>query len=407
VVCGLGYGDEGKGSVVDALCSLQTSAVVRFNGGPQAGHRVIMADGRDHVFSQWGSGTFRGVPTFHSRFVALDPAASTKEADHLVQMGVSKPYEMLIVDPECLLITPYHKAIGRQKEENRARAGERHGSCGMGHGTAVELSLRYPDEALRVRDILDGTAQAKLVLGAARRNWRCPDVTPREILDCYELWTDLITIATPRHLDMLAMHGDLIFEGAQGVLLDEWYGFHPHTTWSTCTFENAQTLLDEIGATATKLGVLRASSTRHGAGPFVSETKHSSWRPDYEHNCFNTWQGEFRIGYFDAVAAAYACTVAKPDTLAVTHLDNADHMTNYVRSYSFKNTNGIHALFPPDDVTDLNARAAFTRVINMCEPSLAAWHSPWVDTIGDLVDVPIAMESWGPLAEDKQMRIRT
>jgi adenylosuccinate synthase len=403
VVCGLGYGDEGKGSIVDALCSDQTSAVVRFNGGPQAGHRVIMADGRDHIFSQWGSGTFRGVPTFHSRFMAVDPMASTTEADHLVQMGVSKPYGMLIIDPDCLLITPYHKAINRQRETQRGY--QRHGSCGMGHGAAIEHSLHHPDEALRVGDILNGTAYSKLLLAWARGAHHTGP-TPREILDCYELWVELITIATPRHLDTLAAAGDLIFEGAQGVLLDEWYGFHPHTTWSTCTFENAMTLLDEIGETATKLGVLRAFSTRHGAGPFVSEILHSDWRPDYEHNCFNTWQGSFRIGYFDAVASRYACTVANPDSIAVTHLDNTDTMSVYVQKYIHRSQTEVE-LAPPENVKHLNARAELTHILNGCSPSLAAWHSHWVDLIADLLKVPVAMESWGPTAEDKLIRIRT
>lgn len=399
VVCGLGYGDEGKGSVVDALCTEQTSAVVRFNGGPQAGHRVVMADGRDHVFSQWGAGTFRGIPTFHSRFVALDPMASTKEADHLSEMGVSKPYGLLIVDPECLIVTPYHKEWGRQREVERAY--ERHGSCGTGHGTAVEHSLRHPDEALRVRDILDGTAYTKLLIGSGRHYG---EATPREIIDCYELWADLITIAAPRHLDMLAMNGDLIFEGAQGVLLDEWYGFHPNTTWSTCTFGNTQILLDDIGATATKLGVLRAFSTRHGAGPFVSAAPEYSnrWRPDYEHNHWNEWQGDFRIGYFDAVASRYACEVAEPDAIALTHLDNAETMSVYVQNYSHHGRTEVK-LSPPADVTDLNARAETTRVLNGCVPSLAAWHSQWVTTIEDLLQVPVAMESWGPTAEDKRV----
>jgi adenylosuccinate synthase len=309
---------------------------------------------------------------------------------------------MLTVDPDCLIITPYHKAIGRQRETERSY--QRHGSCGMGHGTAIELSLRYPDDALRVRDIFNGTAYAKLILAEARRNWRAPDVTPREILDCYELWADLINIANPDHLQRL--EGDLIFEGAQGVLLDEWYGFHPHTTWSTCTFENAQTLLDEIGETAAKLGVLRAYSTRHGAGPFVSQIQDWWLVLDYEHNHYNDWQGDFRVGYFDAVASRYACEVARPDSIALTHLDNAETTSVYVAKYIHRGQTEVE-LALPEDVRDLNARTELTHTLNGCSPSLAAWHSRWTETIEDLLQVPVSMESWGPRAEDKLIRIRT
>jgi adenylosuccinate synthase len=397
VVCGLGYGDEGKGTIVDALCGQQSvSATVRFNGGPQAGHRVVMVDGRDHVFSQWGSGTFRDIPTFHSRFSALDPMSSTTEADHLVSMGVSKPYSLLVVDPDCLIITPYHKRRGQRTET--ARGYQQHGSCGMGHGAAVEHSLRHPDQALRVRDIFDGTAYAKLVGGAIDG-----EDSPREILDCYELWASLITVATPRRLALLAEAGDLIFEGAQGVLLDEWHGFHPYTTWSTCTFENAMTLLDELGETAMKLGVLRAFSTRHGPGPFVSEINGCTWRPDWEYNNFNGWQGNFRIGYFDAVAARYACTVATPDALAVTHLDNGDRYDLYVERYWNRRGTEVF-LTSPADVRDLKARTAFTYDLKQALPQLTPRRRRWVETIEDLIDIPIAIESWGPTAGSKNIR---
>lgn len=99
-----------------------------------------------------------------------------------------------------------------------------------------------------------------------------------------------------------------MFEGAQGVLLDEWHGFHPYTTWSTTTFGNAETLLAEAAMTATRLGVVRCYLTRHGPGPLVTEDP-TLELPD-PHNGRNEWQGAFRVGHFDAVALRYAIEVA-------------------------------------------------------------------------------------------------
>jgi adenylosuccinate synthase len=100
-VVDLGYGDAGKGTVVDWLCAARprgqsvqaqpVHAVVRFNGGAQAGHNVVTEDGRTHTFAQFGSGTLRGVPTVLSRFMVVDPLALTAEADHLSTVGVGDP----------------------------------------------------------------------------------------------------------------------------------------------------------------------------------------------------------------------------------------------------------------------------------------------------------------------------
>jgi adenylosuccinate synthase len=107
------------------------------------------------------------------------------------------------------------------------------------------------------------------------------------------------------------------------VLLDEWRGFHPFTTWSCCTDANALELISEAGqdARVTRIGVLRSYAVRHGAGPLPTETQ--ALRPGTtEHNAFNDWQGPVRYGWFDAVLARYALeVVGGVDSLALTHLD--------------------------------------------------------------------------------------
>ena len=116
--------------------------------------------------------------------------------------------------------------------------------------------------------------------------------------------------------------GDVVFEGAQGVLLDEWRGFHPHTTWSTCTFDNALELLRGRDRDVTKLGVLRTYATRHGPGPFPTEDRSLDALLPEPHNATHTFQGAFRRGWFDAVLARYAVEACDGiDALALTHVD--------------------------------------------------------------------------------------
>ena len=105
-VVDLGYGDAGKGTVVDALCAAgPVHAVLRFNGGAQAAHNVVTETGRHHTFAQFGSGTLRGVPTHLTRFVVVDPLALAAEAACL-----GNPFPLLTVDGDALLATPWQRA---------------------------------------------------------------------------------------------------------------------------------------------------------------------------------------------------------------------------------------------------------------------------------------------------------
>lgn len=151
-VVDLGYGDAGKGTVVDWLCATRpVHTVVRFNGGAQAAHNVVLRDGRHHTFAQFGAGTFHpGVGTHLSRHVVVDPLALAAEADHLATVGVRDALDRLTVDGDALLATPYHRAANRAREI--ARGADRHGSCGLGVGEAVAYGLAHPDDAPRVAD---------------------------------------------------------------------------------------------------------------------------------------------------------------------------------------------------------------------------------------------------------------
>jgi hypothetical protein len=177
IVVGLGYGDAGKGTIVDWLCragqpggqpggqpdGAPPAAVIRFNGGAQAAHHVVAPSGQVHAFAQFGSGTLAGTPTFLSRFTLVDPLALTAEAEHLRRLGVSDPFGLLTVDREALLTTPCHRAANQAREA--ARGSGRHGSCGMGVGETARYALEYPPDAPRAGDLTaPATLRRKLAL---------------------------------------------------------------------------------------------------------------------------------------------------------------------------------------------------------------------------------------------------
>ncbi|MEO3862362.1 adenylosuccinate synthetase [Acrocarpospora sp. B8E8] len=398
IIADLGYGDSGKGTIVDWLCSRTKDAphaVVRYNGGAQAGHNVITPDGRHHTFAQFGAGTFWGVPTFLSRFMMVDPLALIAEHAHLRWLGTGDPFELLTVAPDALVTTPYHKAANRARE--RARGRGRHGSCGMGVGETASYAVSHPAAAPRVADC--GSPRSLRLLLRRLREWVIDEVGPVPLPAVDDVADAFGAFALRVRTGRLPSGGPLLFEGAQGVLLDEVYGFHPYTTWSTTTFMNAFTLLDEAGAGAgdvRRLGVLRTYGTRHGPGPFVTEDAKLSL-PE-RHNDTGEWQGAFRVGHLDLVAARYAVQVCGGvDELALTHLDVADEHPELrvCRAYD-----------QPVRLTpgDLPHQADLARRLAGARPILEPVPGPWPAFVADELGVPVTVTSSGPTWLDKRVR---
>ncbi len=331
-VVGLGLGDEGKGVTVDRLAaSLKPDLVVRFNGGYQAAHHVQPSAGAAvHCFSQFCSGTLAGVKGHLSRYVAVEPVAMRNEATSLhLNCGLVNPYEMLTVDPFALVVTPYHRWMNQQEEMDRGD--DRHGSCGLGIWEAVSHQRAHPDEAIQICHLKSGLVNLvmdrleRIHTRLSKERGLC---YPRSSTRIDRAWAQhWIDCAVPIHIDMdervLDAADSVIFEGAQGVLLDENYGFHPHTSASTTTFVNAEKLnVDYYGCKEfRRIGVVRSHMTRHGAGPLPTEDP--TWPlPMGEQNAASEWQGAFRIGAFDEVLLRYALDVCGGvDELVVTHTD--------------------------------------------------------------------------------------
>jgi adenylosuccinate synthase len=344
---GLSFGDEGKGTMVDAWARhTDTKNVVRFNGGPQAAHYVVTSKKQTHCFSQFGAATLvPGVKSFASRFMLVDPLALGAEAEALARIGAPDALARLTIDAHCVVVTPFHKLLNRLQEE--ARGKHRHGSCGVGVGQAYLDSLNPQMPSVVIRDLFDEVRLRKKL-----RLLQLVKIDQAEQLlenhpDAIRLapWLEELKIASlvdeitavyleikrqvgavdegERLSQLLASGESVAFEGAQGVLLDADRGFWPHVTPSYTSTKNARTLLQEANAEpATFIGILRAYSTRHGAGPFVVEDTELTPLLPEQHNVTNRWQGSMRVGWFDAVMSRYALDISGGvDALAITNLD--------------------------------------------------------------------------------------
>lgn len=285
-VIGANFGDEGKGLVTDFLACEggKETLVVRFNGGAQAGHTVATPDGRRHVFSHVGSGTLAGAATLLSRFFVVNPLLFAKERAGLAALGVEP---VLFVDPRCPVTTPFDMLINQCAEESRGVC--RHGSCGLGFGETIErgqdaaFALTYADlfdaprlrrRLARIRDLWTPRRLAALGFAQAPSPWAdyiaAPGVLENYLADV-EFFLQKTRLAPD---DILRRERPIVFEGAQGLLLDPAYGWFPHVTRSATGLENVAALCAENGVEEVEAFYLsRAYLTRHGAGPLTDETE--------------------------------------------------------------------------------------------------------------------------------------
>ncbi|MDF1563248.1 MAG: adenylosuccinate synthetase [Deltaproteobacteria bacterium] len=394
MVVDLGFGDAGKGAVTDHLVRHEGARwVIRFNGGAQAGHNVVSPQGRHHTFSQLGAGTFvPGVRTYLAPPVVFHPGAVRFEAAHLREVGVEDALSRLHLASTCRVTTPFHQALGRLRE--LARGASPHGTCGVGVGETVRDALDHPGDVLRAGDLRDADPGERL----ERIRHRCLRAAEALALDlsdprCEEelallrdpevvlRWRELIApVLEAIHLeedealdDATFGEGPLVFEGAQGVLLDERAGFHPHTTWSRCTSEGAEGWLAAraLPQLPLRLGVLRIYATRHGPGPFPSEAPELASLLPEPHNGGPGWQGSFRRGWLDPPLVRYAIAAnGGIDGLALTHLDRLGALPAWQQVEEHEGLDRPLAP-PPAPGEDLEAQAALGRALASATARLA------------------------------------
>ena len=428
IVLGLGFGDEGKGAVVDGLVR-RTGAelVVRFNGGAQAAHHVVTPEGKTHRFSTWGSGTLAGALTYLGPKVMFDPVAAQREAARLATVGITDPWRRLYVDAACPVITPWHVAINRIRQRAAGL-----GSCGMGIGALAEdIMAGLP--VLTAGDLIDGSASAAVRTAKAIRD-RLTSL-PLEAVKPLEKtmlkttaadWVEGVLHTTDVGItdDPMALvkrSETVIFEGAQGVLLDEQHGFHPHTTWSTTTDRHARAIIEDWNAwrdgrsgddvwapiTVTTIGVLRAFATRHGSGPFPTEiASHECPRSLLigEHNEPGPFQGRFRVGHFDAVLARYALGVQPVDGIALTCLDRVDDLPDWKIGIAY-DAAGVRIPNLPVQVNpSLDEQQALGEAINLSGVHYESCKGKFAtESIENYLGAPVVIETRGATADEQSV----
>lgn len=347
------FGDAGKGKTVDWLARQLPDCrnVIRFNGGSQAAHNVVLEDGFSHTFSQFGSGTLAGKSTYLTEFVSIDPIAVIEEHKHLKGYLGKDVIDKLYINLQCKVITPYHRALNRFKELKRGDT--KHGSCGVGYGECINMDLENPHSTLHYSKLHNSNLikskldrQKEWVLHhypyiAEFEEFRIIDSMLEDIIWKYQcLYNSTVSVNEVMEFQILNVD-DNIWEGAQGVMLDENFGTNPYTTWSTTTSDNIKTLYEKykksgLNVDLETIGVFRAFPTRHGKGPFPSEVKEGPINHKIfdDHNTTNDWQDALRVGVLDIPLLKYAISKCPIDSFIITHYDKLDMYNQIVLSYN-------------------------------------------------------------------------
>jgi adenylosuccinate synthase len=338
-VVGAQWGDEGKGKIVDWL-SERADVVVRFQGGHNAGHTLVV-DGATYKLSLLPSGVVRkGKLSLIGNGVVVDPWALLHEIETLRGQGVTIGTETLRVAENAALILPLHGELDRAREAAREGSDEGTGKIGTtGRGIGPAYEDQVARRAIRVCDLADeGTLVLKvheLLLhhNALRRGFGVAEVDGAALLaDLTALAPKLLPFAEPVWLRLAELRRAgrrILFEGAQGTMLDVDHGTYPFVTSSNTVAAAAATGTGMgPGSIGFVLGICKAYTTRVGSGPFPTELVDEVGRGLGERGReFGTVTGRpRRCGWFDAVLVRQAVKLGGIDGLALTKLDVLDGM---------------------------------------------------------------------------------
>lgn len=314
IVVDLQYGDSGKGLVADYLALSRPSKeglVIRYNGGHQAGHTVYRDDGKKHVFSNYGSGTFREYATYWSKYCTVNPVTLFNESMLLTQYNPK-----LYIDGLCPVTTPYDVIYNQALENSRF---VKHGSVGVGFGATIDRHENSPcklfAQDLQNPFVLEQKLNAIAGYYAQKAQFGAFTAIHEKLKEFKSVCKFVVAHLTTEHKIMNQYrYGEMIFEGAQGVLLDMDHGFFPHVTRSHTTSRNAIEIikrnhLTDMARNPEIYYVTRAYQTRHGHGPMTNELfgdDRNVINNAGETNKTDPYQGEFRKGYMDLEMLKYA-----------------------------------------------------------------------------------------------------
>jgi len=410
VIVGAQWGDEGKGKIVDLLAQ-DADLVCRYQGGPNAGHTIVV-DGETYKIRQIPSGIVAGKPSAIGAGCVVDPAVLTAELDELEARG-HLTAGLLFVSGNAHLVMPWHVALDGARERRLGRL--QIGTTRRGIGPA------YADKAtrigIRVQDLLDPKIlRQKLELAVAEKNVWLERVYEAAPFDVEEVVASHLEYAarlgpyvadTSLLVDRALRRGDsVLFEGAQGTLLDLDHGTYPFVTSSSpiaagaaVSFGIGPKRIDEV------LGVAKAYVTRVGEGPFPSEIEGSANETVREIGQeFGTVTGrERRCGWLDLVALRFAVRVNGITSLALTKLDVLSRFEELPVCVRYRLPDGSETEDFPAHQSDFHhCRPVFETLAGWGEEigvSLPAAAQAYVQAVERALDVPVTLVGTGAARE--------
>jgi adenylosuccinate synthase len=415
-VIGAQWGDEGKGKIVDWL-SERAEIVVRFQGGHNAGHTLVI-DGRTFKLSLLPSGVVRpGKLSVIGNGVVVDPWALVKEIETVSAQAVSVTPENLVLSDTACLILPVHGMVDRAREE--ARGAARIGTTGRGIGPAYEDKVGR--RAIRVCDLgeLDrmGDRIDALLLhhNAVLRGLGAPEVGREELISALrEVAPKVLPYIDSawRVLHEARRSGRrILFEGAQGVMLDVDHGTYPYVTSSQTVAGQAATGSGlGPGAVGYVLGITKAYTTRVGAGPFPTElTDQTGQLLGERGHEFGVVTGrKRRCGWFDAVMVRQAVIMSGINGIALTKLDVLDPIDPILVCTGYEIGGRKYDHLPPVAALQAEVRPIYEELEGWCENTrgarsfaeLPAKAIKYIRRIEELIEAPAALVSTSPERND-------
>ncbi len=356
VVVGVQWGDEGKGKIVDIL-SEYADIIVRFQGGNNAGHTVVVGDER-FILHLIPSGILHPEKTcVIGNGVVVDPAVLLEEIEMLSSRGRFNP-EKLLISRDAHLIMPYHKRLDAARE--RIRGSRRIGTTKRGIGPAYEDKVSRC--GIKCADLLnEGEFREKLRQNLLEKNHFFKNILHEEGFEMHEIYHEYMGYAkkmAPFITDTAAFLNEavrknraILFEGAQGTLLDVDHGTYPYVT-SSNTVAGEAAVGSGVGPTKidSVIGITKAYATRVGEGPFPTELSGD------EGEALREKGGEYgattgrprRCGWFDAVSARYSAMINGLDGLVITKLDVLDNLREIKICTAYRHGDRLIGEFPTD-----------------------------------------------------------
>ena len=413
-VVGAQWGDEGKGKIVDWL-SNRADVVVRFQGGHNAGHTLVV-DGKVYKLALLPSGVVQGKLSVIGNGVVVDPWHLLGEIEKIGEQGVVIGPDVLVLADNACLILPVHKDLDQARE---AASTQKIGTTGRGIGPAYEDKVGR--RAIRVADLADPEAlEAKIDRllshhGALRRGLGLPEADGKALLtELLELAPKILPYAQPawRLLDQAYKAGRrILFEGAQGALLDVDHGTYPFVT-SSNTVAGQAAAGSGMGPRGPGyvLGIVKAYTTRVGGGPFPAELddevgKHLATVGREVGT--NTGRGR-RCGWFDAVLVRQSVAINGIAGIALTKLDVLDGLKTLKICVGY-DINGKTYDYLPAGMRDQAAAVPIYEEMDGWSESTAGARSfkdlnasaiKYVRRIEELIGAPVALLSTSPERDD-------